>query len=333
MANIGILGAGTWGIVIADLLIDNGHQVTVYARKKEQIESLKKSHVHEKLPGIILNENIEYTNSIKEASQNRDIIILAVPSIAFRDITKEVVKYVNSDTVFISLTKGLEDKTLNTMSEMIEDEFKKVNVSNDKIVVLSGPTHAEEVGLKFPSNIVSASKNIDAAKYVQDIFMNQYFRVYTNQDVKGVEICAAFKNLIAIASGILTGLGYGDNARAALITRGLAEMIRVGEKIGCMKETFYGLAGIGDMIVTACSEHSRNFNFGKLVGKGMDVDVALKEIGMVVEGVNFIPKAIQIRDKYDLELPITTGVADIVMNGAKPKDILKLLMTRKKKSE
>lgn len=333
MANIGIVGAGTWGIVIADLLIDNNHQVTVYARKKEQIESLEKSHVHQKLPGIILNDKIKYTNDIKNVCENKEIIVLAVPSTAFRNIAKEVVKYVGTNTTFVSLTKGLEDKTLYTMSEIIEDELKKNNILNDKIVVLSGPTHAEEVGKKFPSNIVSASKNINSAKYIQDIFMNQYFRVYTNQDVKGVEICAAFKNLIAIASGILTGLGFGDNVRAALITRGLAEMIRVGEKTGCMKDTFYGLAGIGDMIVTACSEHSRNFNFGKLIGKGMNVDEALKEIGMVVEGVNFIPKAIQIRDKYNLELPITSGVADIVINGAKPKDILKLLMTRKKKSE
>ncbi len=333
MANVLVLGAGTWGAVIANLLTKNGHNVTCWARNENLINSLSKMHIHNKLPGIVFDARNNFTTDFDNSFIDKDVIVYAIPSNAFREVASRSMRYINENQYLISLTKGMEDKTLFTMSEVLEDELKINNINNDKVVVLSGPTHAEEVGKDFPSMIVSASKNIDAAKYVQDIFMNENFRVYTNTDIKGVEICAAFKNIIALASGILAGLGFGDNIKAAVITRGLTEMIRVGDAIGCNKDTFYGLAGVGDMIVTATSTNSRNYNCGRLLGEGMKAKDALEKIGMVVEGINFVPKAIEIRDKYNLDLPITTGVYEIVFNNKNAKDITSLLMTRSKKAE
>ena len=333
MANVLVLGAGTWGAVIANLLTKNGHNVTCWARNENLINSLSKMHIHNKLPGIVFDARNNFTTDFDNSFIDKDVIVYAIPSNAFREVASRSMRYINENQYLISLTKGMEDKTLFTMSEVLEDELKINNINNDKVVVLSGPTHAEEVGKDFPSMIVSASKNIDAAKCVQDIFMNENFRVYTNTDIKGVEICAAFKNIIALASGILAGLGFGDNIKAAVITRGLTEMIRVGDAIGCNKDTFYGLAGVGDMIVTATSTNSRNYNCGRLLGEGMKTKDALEKIGMVVEGINFVPKAIEIRDKYNLDLPITTGVYEIVFNNKNAKDITSLLMTRSKKAE
>lgn len=333
MSKVAVIGAGTWGVVIANLLVNNGNDVTVWARKSTEVEKLNKTHTHDKLPGIKLSEKIIFTTDFGLALNGASVFVYAVPSVAFRDVAKKTMQYISEDTYLVSLTKGMEEKTLYTMSEILTDELKKAGIKNDKIVALSGPTHAEEVGLDYPSTIVSASKNEEAAKFIQDLFMNEHFRVYTNSDIKGVEVCASFKNIIALASGILSGLGYGDNIRAALLTRGLAEMIRLGDKLNLEKDTFYGLAGIGDMIVTACSLHSRNFRCGELIGKGYSVKDAVDKIGMTVESINFIPKAIELRDKYNVELPITSGIAKIVIDGMPAKDILILLMTRKKKSE
>lgn len=333
MSKIAIVGAGTWGVVIANLLVENGHDVVVWARNPVQVKKLNSDRVHDKLPEVKLDTRISFTSDIKNAVEGKEVIVIAVPSNGFRVVLSEVVKYAETKVIYVSLTKGMEDKTLYTMSEVLSDELTKRGIENDKIVVLSGPTHAEEVGKKYPSTIVSASKNKDAAEFIQDIFMNERFRVYTNDDIKGVEVCAAFKNIIALASGILTGLGYGDNIKAALLTRGLHEMTKVCDKLLLKRETFYGLAGIGDMIVTACSINSRNFKCGMYIGEGLSVNDAIEKVGMVVEGINFIPKAIELRDKYNIELPITTGIAKIVIDGENPKEILTLLMTRKKKSE
>lgn len=333
MSKISILGAGAWGTVVANLLTENGHDVKVYARRKEQVEKLNKGHMHDNLPGIILSDKILFTDDIDKALESSDVIIFAIPSTAFRENVAKAIPYINENTYLVTLTKGMEDNTLFTMSEIIEDELKKNGINNDKIVALSGPTLAEDVGKKYPSTIVSASTNIKAAEFIQDIFMNAYFRVYTNDDIKGVEVCASFKNVIALASGILTGLSYGDNIKAALLVRGLHEMIDLGEKFGLKKETFYGLAGIGDMIVTASSIRSRNFKCGKLIGEGIKPVDAIKRIGMVVEGVNFLPKAMALKERFGVELPITTGVANIIIDGISPHEILGLLMTRKKKSE
>ena len=333
MANILVLGAGTWGSVVANLLIDNGHSVTCWARNENLIDGLNKNHVHEKLPGVVFSDKIKFTTDFSGSFSNKDIIIYAVPSNAFREVVSKSIPYINDKSFLVSLTKGMEHDSLFTMSEIIEDELKKKGIENDKIVALSGPTHAEEVGKRMSSMIVSASSNDTAAKYIQDVFMNEYFRVYTNNDIKGVEVCAAFKNVIALACGIITGVGDGDNMKAATITRGLAEMIRVGAALGCKKDTFYGLAGVGDMIVTAMSTNSRNYNCGKLIGSGVNPKDAVKKIGMVVEGVNFLPTAMELKKKYNVEIPITSGVYDIVYSGKSSKDIVTDLMTRDKKAE
>ena len=333
MANVLILGAGTWGAVVANLLVTNGHSVTCWARNKNLIDRLNKEHTHEKLAGVRFSEKILFTNDFDSSFDNKDVIIYAVSSNGFREVVNKSMSHIKPNHYLISLTKGMEDGTLYTMSEVIEDELAKAKIKNDRVVVLSGPTHAEEVGKGMSSMIVSASKNDDAAKYVQDLFMNEAFRVYTNNDIKGVEVCAAFKNIIALASGIIAGVGDGDNLKAATITRGLAEMIRVGDVLGCNKDTFYGLAGVGDMIVTAMSTNSRNYNCGKLIGSGMSTKDVIEKIGMAVEGINFLPKAIQIRDKYNLSLPITSGVYEIVFNNKSAKDIVSFLMTRNKKAE
>ena len=333
MANVLVLGSGTWGVVVANLLVNNGHNVTCWARNEKLIENLNKSHMHEKLPGVVFSEKIVFTNEFESSFSDKDVIIYAVPSVAFREVVEKSIKYIKNNHYLVSLTKGMEKSTLFTMSEIIKEELSDNEINNDKIVALSGPTHAEEVGKGMSSMIVSASTNNDAAKYIQDIFMNKYFRVYTNNDIKGVEVCAAFKNIIALACGIISGVGDGDNMKAATITRGLAEMIRVGAVLGCSKDTFYGLAGVGDMIVTAMSTNSRNYNCGKLIGQGLGTEDAIKKVGMVVEGINFLPTAMEIKKKYKVELPITTGVYDIVFNGKSSKDIVINLMTREKKAE
>lgn len=333
MAKVLILGAGTWGSVIANLLATNGHEVTCWSRNESLIKQLNETKTHSKLKNVFFSDKINFTTKFNESFVDKNVIIYAIPSTAFREIMSKSICYIDKNHYLVSLTKGMEDNTLFTMSEIINDELEKANIENDKVISLSGPTHAEEVGKNLPSMIVSASLNIDAARFIQDLFMNENFRVYTNIDIKGVEICAAFKNVIALATGITDGLGFGDNLKAALITRGLAEMIRVGEVVGCNKDTFYGLAGVGDMIVTATSKNSRNYNCGKLIGEGYGTQEAIKKIEMVVEGINFLPKAMSIKDKYKLELPITTGVYDIVYKGMDAKYITTLLMTRSKKAE
>ena len=333
MHNIAVIGAGTWGLAIANLLASNGHKVDVYVRDVAKAKKFAKSRTYDKLPGLSLDANIGFYSDIETTIKDKDMFVFAIPSSAFREVVHSVVEKSKGTECLITLTKGMEDKTFYTMSEIIEDELKKAKIKNKKVVALSGPTHAEEVAKSMPTLAVSASKDIEVAKLVQDVFMNKVFRVYTNTDILGVEICAAFKNIIGLAAGILTGLGYGDNIKAALLTRGLTEMIRVGKALSCKKDTFYGLAGIGDMIVTAISMNSRNYRCGKFIGEGYDVESAIKKIGMVVEGVNFLPTAIKLERKYKLELPITRGVYDIVIGGKDPRNILMLLMLRSKKSE
>ena len=328
-----VIGAGTWGAAVANLLANNGNDVTVYARSIVQVEIMDKKRIHSKLEGFLFSKDINFTNNLKEAVVDKDIIVIAVPSIAFREVTREIVKYSSGKEYFVTLTKGMEEKTLYTMSEIIEDELKKHHIKNTKICALSGPTHAEEVSKNIPTTAVASSKKLKYAKFIQDVFNNERFRVYTNTDVKGVEICAAFKNIIGLASGLVTGLGYGDNTKAAVITRGLAEMVRAGKVLHCKKDTFYGLAGLGDMVVTATSTNSRNYRCGMLLGEGYDIDTAIKKIGMVVEGVNFIPKAIKIKNKYKLDLPITSAMNDIIFKNKEPKQVVNILMNRSKKSE
>lgn len=328
-----IVGAGTWGAAIANMLAQSDNDVTVYARSTIQVEIMNKKRIHKKLDGFKFENNIVFTDNLKEAVLDKDIIIIAVPSIAFRDVVKDVVRYCSGKEYFVTLTKGMEDRTLFTMSEIIEDELKKHKIKTNKIVALSGPTHAEEVAKNLPTTAVSSAKSLAVAKFIQDVFMNNNFRVYTNKDIKGVEVCAAFKNVIGLAAGLVSGLGYGDNIKAAVITRGLAEMTRAGSALHCKKETFYGLAGLGDMVVTATSTHSRNYRCGVLLGQGYDVKKAIEKIGMVVEGVNFIPKAMKIISKYKIDLPITSAMNEIIFRNKDPKQMVNILMNRSKKSE
>ena len=330
---IGVIGAGTWGIALARMLTNSGHDVVVWSALENEIDELSKSRAHKNLPGMIIPEATGFTKDLGYAA-DADIILMAVPSPFVRATTKKIAPYVKNGQIIVDVAKGIEKETLFTMTEVIRDELAKHNPDIDvKLVALSGPTHAEEVALDLPTTIVSASEDEDAARCVQDVFMNTCMRVYTHFDVKGVELSGAFKNIIALATGISSGLGFGDNTRAALITRGIAEIRRLGVTMGCNDQTFSGLAGIGDLIVTATSEHSRNNKCGKLIGKGLSPEEAIKEVGMVVEGINALPAAISLAKAHEVEMPITETAYGIVFNCIAPKDGVLKLMTRDKRSE
>ena len=257
-----------------------------------------------------------------------------MPSVYVRSTIQAARPYIVPDQIIVDVAKGIEADTLLTMSEVIRDELQKGGqAGSNPIVALSGPTHAEEVARDLPTTIVSASEDLKAAEAVQDIFMTPRFRVYTNPDVKGVELCGAVKNIIALAAGISAGLGYGDNTKAALITRGMAEITRLGIAMGCREQTFAGLAGIGDLIVTATSRHSRNNRCGELIGRGVPPEEAVRQVGMVVEGVNALPAAVALSRKYGVSMPITMAVSDVVRNGRSPGDAVMELMTRDRKAE
>ena len=334
MSSIGVLGAGTWGMALARMLSNSGQDVTVWSAIKKEIDDLSSTRCHPNLPDMIIPDTIVFTKSIEEVCVQKDIILFAVPSVFVRSTAEKARQYIPDGQIVVDVAKGIEADTLYTMSEVIRDEIQKDGLHpNAKIVALSGPTHAEEVACDMPTTIVSACTDLDVAEKVQDVFMNTCMRVYTNVDVHGVELCGALKNIIALAAGISKGLGYGDNAKAALITRGMAEISRLGVAMGCMEQTFNGLAGIGDLIVTATSEHSRNNRAGQLIGNGGSPSDAIKRVGMVVEGVNALPAVMQLMQRYDIDMPIVTAVNAVVNEGADPKEIVTRLMSRDKKSE
>lgn len=334
MSSIGVLGAGTWGMALARMLSNSGQDVTVWSAIKKEIDDLSSTRCHPNLPDMIIPDTIVFTKSIEEVCVQKDIILFAVPSVFVRSTAEKARQYIPDGQIVVDVAKGIEADTLYTMSEVIRDEIQKDGLHpNAKIVALSGPTHAEEVACDMPTTIVSACTDLDVAEKVQDVFMNTCMRVYTNVDVHGVELCGALKNIIALAAGISKGLGYGDNAKAALITRGMAEISRLGVAMGCMEQTFNGLAGIGDLIVTATSEHSRNNRAGQLIGNGCSPSDAIKRVGMVVEGVNALPAVMQLMQRYDIDMPIVTAVNAVVNEGADPKEIVIRLMSRDKKSE
>lgn len=313
MKKVGILGSGTWGTALANLLAHSGHQVTEWSRFEEESSSLSHTRTHKNLPGAILDDAIVFTSDIQKACQNQDIIVLATPSVYIRATSESAKPYISPSTIIVNVAKGIEPDTLFTMSEVIED----VLGACFDVVSLSGPTHAEEVSIGLPTLIVSTCTNEKIAKVIQDTFSNQTMRVYTNPDVKGVELAGALKNIIALAAGMSDGLGYGDNAKAAIITRGLVEIKRLGVAMGCQEATFDGLAGIGDMIVTATSVHSRNHKAGYLLGQGKSLKDTLEEVGQVVEGLNALEAAKELESKYQVELPII-DVVDEVVNGKLP---------------
>lgn len=327
---IGILGAGTWGIALAKLLCNAGHDVVVWSAIEKEIDILSSTRVHPNLPGVELPEKLAYTKNIEDACKDKDIILFAVPSVFVRATAKRVAPYIVDGQIIVDVAKGIEEETLFTMTEIIADELKNPTI---KLVALSGPTHAEEVVRDLPTTIISASEDIETAEYVQKVFNTERMRVYTNTDIRGVELCGALKNVIALASGIATGLGCGDNAKAALITRGIAEICRLGMAMGCNDQTFSGLAGIGDIIVTATSMHSRNNRCGMLLGQGVPVEEATKQVGMVVEGLNALPAAMKLAEKYGVEMPIVETVDSVVSKRADVSTAIDLLMSRELKSE
>lgn len=327
MAKIGVFGAGTWGTALARLLSNNSHDVTVWSAIGEEIDTLSKTREHPNLKGMKIPSNTVFTKDIGEAAEGADILLMAVPSIFVRR-TAERLRGYEENAIIADVAKGMEPDTLLPMSGVIRSVLPKA-----RVVALSGPTHAEEVAFDLPTTIVAACEDIELAKRVQEVFMTENFRVYTNTDIKGVEFAGAIKNVMALGVGISRGLGYGDNTTAALITRGLAEIVRLGTAMGCARETFYGLAGVGDLIVTCTSVHSRNFKAGRLIGEGMSAEEAKKEVGMVVEGINMLPSAIKLAKKYGIELPIAESVNDVVNGKTDPKKAVSVLMKRDRKGE
>lgn len=329
MKNIGVIGAGSWGIALALLLSNNGHQVTVWSVIEDEIKMLKENHEHkDKLPGIKLPETIEYTTDLAAAVTGKDLLVLAVPSPFTRGTSKLMKEFVSEGQIIVNVAKGIEENTMKTLTEIIEEEIPQACVC-----VLSGPSHAEEVGRGLPTTCVVGAKDENTATYIQEIFMNRVFRVYTSDDVLGIELGGALKNVIALAAGIADGLGYGDNIKAALITRGISEISRLGVVMGGRKETFGGLTGIGDLIVTCASMHSRNRRAGILIGKGYTMEEAMEEVKMVVEGVHSAKAALQLAQKYQVELPIIEQVYAVLFEGALAKEAVDVLMGRQKKSE
>ena len=329
MAKAGVMGAGSWGTALALLLNNNGHDVTIWSIDKAEVEMLttKREHV-DKLPGISIPNNIKITNNIAEGIEGMDLVVLAVPSVFTRSTARAMSPYVKKGQLLINVSKGIEETTLMTMTEQIEDEIPQANVA-----VLSGPSHAEEVGRKIPTTVVAGAKDQKTAEYVQKVFMNQAFRVYTSPDILGIELGGSLKNVIALAAGIADGLGCGDNTKAALITRGIAEISRLGMKMGGKMETFAGLAGMGDLIVTCASVHSRNRKAGFLMGQGKTMQEAMNEVKMVVEGVYSAKAAKALADKYEVSMPIVEEVNKILFENKKPEDAVRELMLRDGKIE
>ncbi len=331
MKRIGILGAGTWGTALANLLTSVGHQVMLWSRFPEEVNSIMKTHKHKNLPGVEIDRNILYSCNIEEAVEDKDVIVMAVPSIYVRETTILAKKYFKPNQIIVTVAKGVEKGTLMTTSEIIHDVLKEKDLP---VVALSGPTHAEEVAIGLPTLIVSACERLQYAEEIQDIFYSsKCLRVYTNQDILGVELCGALKNIIALAAGMSDGLGYGDNAKAALITRGLREITKIGLAMGANVNTFSGLTGIGDIVVTATSVHSRNHKAGYLLGQGYSLEETLEKVGMVVEGLNSLDAAIELEKKYNLQLPIIDTVAAIIEGKVKVKEAVSKLFARKKQNE
>ena len=332
MIKIAVFGAGTWGIALARLLAVNGRDVTVWSAIPAELKSLSTTHRHPNLPGMVLPSTIHYTADIAEACAGKDILLFAVPSVFVRSTAKKAAPHITEGQLIVDVAKGVEDKTLMTMSEIIEDELARQK-RHARVVALSGPTHAEEVARDMPTLIVAASEDEEAAKAVQKAFSTPTFRVYTNTDRRGTELGGAVKNVIALAVGIALGLGYGDNAKAALITRGNAELSRLGIAMGCKPETFMGLSGMGDLIVTCTSMHSRNLHAGMLLGRGKSVEEAKTEVGQVVEGINALPAACRLAKKYKVEMPIVQSVDAILGGRLAAGNALAALMGRDLKRE
>ena len=329
MANVGVVGAGSWGTALARVLEKNGHHVTLWSSREAKAEELRKTRENaDKLPGIKIPETIDITADIESAVKEKELVVLGVPSLYIRSTAAKMAPFVHEGQIVVNVSKGIEESTLYTMTDVIADE-----IPNADVAVLSGPSHAEEVSRYIPTTVVAGAKSRKTAEKIQAIFMNEVFRVYTSPDMLGIEVGGALKNVIALAAGITDGLGFGDNTKAALITRGIAEMSRLGVAMGGYPETFSGLAGMGDLIVTCASKHSRNRKAGYLIGKGYSAQAAMEEVKMVVEGVHSAKAALKLADKYYVRMPIIEQVNAVLFDGKEAIDGVRDLMVRDGKTE
>ena len=327
--NISVLGAGGWGIALSVLLEGNGHNVEMWSKLEDEVEALNRDREHKiGLPGVIIPESIKITTDMDAIIKDKDIIVLAVASRFTRNVAAMLKGKINDGQVVVNVSKGIEESSLMTLSQVIEDELPNADVA-----VLSGPSHAEEVGRGLPTTCVAGAHSLKTAEILQNAFMNDVFRVYTSTDLTGIELGGSLKNVIALAAGMADGLGCGDNTKAALITRGIAEIKRLGLAMGGQADTFNGLSGIGDLIVTCASMHSRNRRAGILMGKGYTMDEAMKEVNMVVEGVYSAKAALELGKKYNVSLPIIEQVNKVLFEGKTVEDAVVDLMIRDKTSE
>ena len=331
---VAVLGAGSWGMALSKVLAENGHDVKIWSRPSGLLEvnEINEHHTNKKyFQDVIFPESITATTDLKEAIANRKVIVIVIPTVGIRELTKQLEPLITEPKIIVHASKGLEQKTHQRISTIIEEEISEEK--REGVAVLSGPSHAEEVVVQDLTSITSASENEEVAKIIQDLFMNDYFRVYRNTDVIGVEMGAALKNIIAIGAGTLKGLGYGDNAIAALVTRGLAEISRLGIALGAEPRTFMGMSGVGDLIVTSTSVHSRNWRAGKLIGEGHDITTIQDEIGMAVEGLSTVIAAKELAEEYSIEMPITEAIYQVVYEGANVSETVLELMRREGKAE
>ena len=334
MSKIGVLGSGTWGAALARMLCNSGNDVILWSHDRAIAEELAATRRLPQLEGMILPEALEITGDLERACRGAEILAFVVTSVHVRHMAAAAREFLSPGAIVVDAAKGIEPGSFYTMTEIIREELdKRPELRGVPLVALSGPTHAEEVARDMPTAIVAASTDAAAAETVQRVFTCESMRVYTNPDVHGVELCGALKNIFALAAGISDGLGYGDNTKAALITRGITELARIGMALGSSEKTFYGLAGIGDLIVTATSCHSRNHNAGCLIGQGVPPAEAVARVGMVVEGINALPAASLLAERYGVETPIISAVDAVVNRGADPRETVNRLMGRSVKSE
>ncbi|MHD0397670.1 NAD(P)H-dependent glycerol-3-phosphate dehydrogenase [Staphylococcus simulans] len=332
MSKVAVFGMGSFGTALANVLAQNGHDVLMWGKNKQSIEEINTYHTNSRyLNEAKLEAAIKATSDLDEAVNFSDTYLIALPTKAIREVVKQIDEKITSKKVFIHVAKGIENSTFERVSEMIEDSIAPEH--NGGVAVLSGPSHAEEVVIQQPTTVAASSKDPKISKLTQDLFMNEYLRVYTNNDLVGVELGGALKNIIAVASGIVAGMGFGDNAKAALMTRGLAEISRLGEALGADPMTFLGLGGIGDLIVTCTSTHSRNYTLGYKIGQGKTVEEALSEMNMVAEGFYTTESVYHLAKEKHIDMPITSALYGVLFENVPLEKSLKLLMDRDKKSE
>lgn len=328
MAEVGVIGSGTWGTALAILLHANGHRVNLWSAVPEEVEMLQREKLHKSLPEVRIPEEILITGDLEEAMAQKDLLVMSVPSVYVRGTAHKMNAFLEKGQIIVNVAKGIEESSLMTLSEVIESELPSANVA-----VLSGPSHAEEVSRGLPTSCVCGAKTLKTAEYIQSLFMSSAFRVYTSPDILGIELGGSLKNVIALAAGVADGIGCGDNTKAALITRGIAEITRLGIAMGGKQQTFSGLSGIGDLIVTCASMHSRNRRAGILIGQGYTMDDAMKEVNMVVEGVYSAKAALMLSKKYNVDMPIIEQVNEVLFEKLPASEAVKRLMLRDKTDE